>query len=161
MKWGVQSAFKTALEAVADGDVKMVWGADSHNGSPCLVNAINQMIHKDAGASPSQFASAVVSAFDVLNRELYQQIGEPNADQHYVTPFVAEILLRHFGAMSPKPADVEPEPVNVIDQPYVEKSDDEMAMEWLTASTTVEECKDVCPEPSPDVVAEVEAFLKG
>jgi hypothetical protein len=39
MPWGVQSAFKTALEAVADGQVKMVWGADSYNGSPCLVNA--------------------------------------------------------------------------------------------------------------------------
>jgi hypothetical protein len=163
MPWGVQSAFKTALEAVADGQIKMVWGADSYNGSPCLVNAINQMIHKDAAHSPSNFAGEVVSAFDSVNCSLYKAIGEPNADSNYVTPFVAEILLQKFGVMALQPQDVEikKEP-SVMDDPYVEKSDEALMTEWLTAQTKPEvvECLPDVPDVTPEAMAEVEAFLK-
>jgi len=160
MPWGVQSAFRTALEAVAEGQIKMVWGADSYNGSPCLVNAINQMIHKDAAHSPSNFAGEVVSAFDNINRKLYQAIGEPNADQNYVTPFVAEILLQKFGVMALQPQDEPIKEPSVMDDPYVEKSDEALMTEWLTAQTKPEEVQ--CEVlPTEQDFAEIEAFLKG
>ncbi|HET7713536.1 MAG TPA: hypothetical protein VFK94_04215 [Patescibacteria group bacterium] len=143
LPWGVQSVFKTALQSVADGDIKMVHGADSSNGSPCLVNAVNAMVSATASASPSAFAPAVVGAFDYVCREFYAQMGAPNADATYVTPFVAEVLLRNFGKDDPKPSDEElalksvtTEPASILDDPYVEPSDEELMQAWLTAQTT-------------------------
>jgi hypothetical protein len=140
----------------------MPWGADSYNGSPCLVNAINPMISKDSSASPSNFAGEVVLAFDAVNGSLFQEIGEPNADRHYVTPFVADILLQKFGLLKTKPADepvVEP---SVMDDPYVEKSDADLMDEWLTAATkpAEQECAPL-PEVSDADMAEIESYLKG
>jgi hypothetical protein len=166
LPWGVQLAFKTALQAVADGDIKMVYGADSYQGSPCLVNAVNQMISHEASVSPSAFAGSVVSAFDNVNCAL---LGKGvNTDSRYVSPFAAEILLQHFGPMKPVPEIQAPGDVSTlkdgVNTPYVERNDTEMMNEWLAAqSNPVCISEDEAHEPiqiSDEDLAEIDTYLK-
>lgn len=137
MPWGVQKAFKTALQAVADGDIKMVHGMDSYEGSPCLVNAINQMISHDASASPTQFAGSVVSAFDRTTSRMAEQPAFADSTvnpHHFVTPLMAEVLLANFGPEKSEPVEVVvDEKAEIINAPYVEQSDTALMAEWLTA----------------------------
>jgi len=161
MPWGVQRAFMTALETVRDGQIKMVWGADSYNGSPCLVNAINQMIHSDAQASPMQFASDVVGNFDKVNRALYETYGEAAGfDSQYVTVASAEVLIHHFGTLKPEPDFSTPE--DITPKVYVEKSDTEMAQEWLDANKglAADEPCEIADSTSPDFMAQIDKFIE-
>lgn len=138
MPWGVQRVFKTALESVADGSIIMAWGSDVVDGHPCLVNSVSAMINSstkaDNSTQPSVFAPAVVGAFDRLNSVLHDRFK--NAEYHIVSPLAADVLLQHFGAMQPEPV-VEPvkTEVDVINQPYIELSDEALMAAWVDTNT--------------------------
>jgi len=163
MPWGVQRAFVTALEAVRDGQIKMVYGTDSYNGSPCLVNAINQMISLDANASPATFASEVVRSFDVVNRAMFELYGtSAGFHERYVTTASAEVLLHNFGELKPESVFEAPDVAAAIaTSPYTEKSDTELAQEWLDANKNLADEKpcDIADANSPDFLDKVNAFV--
>lgn len=94
-KWGVQQAIKTSLELVAEGEIRMCWGADVHEGAPCLINSINQMLSHNADKSPSGDYPEIVMAFDALNAKI--------SSHGFVDPLAAEIMLRYMGPFKPMP----------------------------------------------------------
>jgi hypothetical protein len=134
LPWGVHRVFKEAFNLVANEQIKMVWGADVRDGSPCLVNSVHSML-SDKTLSPSSAFPEVVSLFDQINREL--RADGINSDS-LVSPMAAEILLRWFAPEPPKPT-VDPavfsSPVDIKDGNFTaitpEPSDEQLANDWL------------------------------
>ena len=142
LTWGVQRVMRDTLGLVAEGKVRLVFGRNYSKGSPCLVNAVAQMLTLDEnGVSPAGWFPEVVQAFDHVNALLVTE--GVNNDGEYVTPLAAEILLKHFGAIKPVPteADYAEEAARELSaqieaMPYHEPSDAEFA-DMLAAMDTV------------------------
>ncbi len=82
------------------GDVKVVYGINSYNGVPCLINAIGMMI-SEVSVEPCSDEPMLVSAFDELCAEIQgKSFG-------LVDSLTAEILVRHFGKLKDQPAELE------------------------------------------------------
>lgn len=126
--WGVQRAFKTVLEAVRDNDTHLVYGRDYSGNFPCLVNTVAPMLSANGGQalSPSAHFSAIVGAFDSLNKALREV--DVNTDDNLVSPLAADIMLRHYGALNPEPE----LPQETL--PYMEPTDEDLMTSWLAAN---------------------------
>jgi hypothetical protein len=132
LPWGVQHALYDTLALASEGAVKIVHGANVHDGRPCLINAISAMLTSTGNQSMPQQFDDLVGAFDSLNARF--EVAGINTKPHFVSELGAEILLQHFAPLKAVEA---PEPVkepDPVDAPYVERSDDEMlaAMEELS-----------------------------
>ena len=135
LPWGVQRAFVDALTLVKDEKIHLVHGANYRDGKPCLVNAVAQMVtKKDSGVSPTEFAPSVVRLFDRINSALEDDGVNDAAGEHagYVSSLAAEILLRNFGPLKTVEAAEQAPPVKE-EKPYVERSDEDLAREWLAS----------------------------
>lgn len=154
LPWGVQTVMFDTLQAVADGQVRLVHGADYKDGSPCLVNAVANMTEAGGGKGvPSSKFSNLVGAFDHINRFLQ---GEGvNEDDGFVSPLAAEILLRNFGQLKNKPVAAAVSeavaPVAFETGVYKEPSDEELTRDWLNALSEDHVCP---PEPTESVNAD-------
>lgn len=123
---GQQRVFKDFLETVASGDTTLVFGADVRAGSPCLVNGV-QVMMSETQVSPTAAFPHLVSAFDSVC--WYMQTAGLAEKSGYVSPLMAEFLLRNFGEI--KPMDVEQPPAIMVEGVihegiYIEPSDEQM-----------------------------------
>jgi hypothetical protein len=153
LQWGVQRALYETLGAVAQDGVGLVYGTDSYDGSPCLINAVANMLSLDVNAvNPGSWFPQVVGAFDYINRQLFERgVNEP----FMVSETAAEILMANFGPLKPVPTEEEfkaaaAEHLAAIEanRPYVEPSDAEFA-EMLAASDDNVPPADIVDEPVP------------
>lgn len=129
LKWGVQRAFRDALQAVADGKATIVYGRDYNSGSPCLVNSVAAMLTTGGGRGvPSRHFGAVVSEFDIINRQL--EGFNVNTTPGVLSPTGAEFLLHNFGPMKQPPT---VSPMDAFSAPYTEPEDDDLMMDWIGA----------------------------
>jgi hypothetical protein len=85
------------LNLVASEDVNLVFGRDTIDGVPCLINAIGSMI-KEVNDTPAAMFPGLVQAFDVRCRYI-----DELSNSGPVTPIMAEILIREFAALKPLP----------------------------------------------------------
>lgn len=122
LKPGQQAVFLDMLNLVKDGKVHLVHGADYRDGKPCLVNGVATMLSQSS-VSPMEKFPYVVSAFDVVCGEM-ANAGLSEGLKGYVSPLMAEFLIRNFGEV--KPIELTDPPVTEPG-PYVEPSDAEMA----------------------------------
>ena len=145
---GQQAVFLDFLNLVAEGKAHLVHGANYRDGKPCLVNGTAQMLSTTA-VSPTAKFPEVVMAFDAVCAEM-QKAGLSEGQEGYVSPLMAEFLVRNFGEV--KPMDLTDaghlaalgEVVNAPENaPYIEPSDAEM-QQFLKAMEA----------PAPEVVHE-------
>jgi hypothetical protein len=132
LPWGIHSVFREAFSLAADGKIKLVHGANVHDGSPCLVNSVHSMLSEKTLTPASAFPE-VVRLFDQINRELRDD--GVNDHTNFVSPMAAEILLRWFAPEPPKPVE------NQVNEAmhteafaagqYREPTDDDLAKDWL------------------------------
>jgi hypothetical protein len=152
LQWGVQRALYETLGAVAQDGVKLVYGTDSYDGSPCLINAVANMLALDVNAvSPASWFPSVVAEFDRINKDLW--VRGVNPETYMVSETAAEILMANFGPLKPVPTEEEfkaaaAEHLAAVEanRPYVEPSDAEFA-DMLAASDNVPSPTDVVDEP--------------
>lgn len=102
LSWGKQRTLFDTLTLVSEGKVKVIYGNDSFQGSPCLINAVGCMV-KDASQSPSQNERVLVRAFDIVCRSEFERSGVIE-EAPYLSPLGAEILIRNFAPLKPVPA---------------------------------------------------------
>lgn len=104
LPWGVQQVLHDTLELVAEGKVHLVWGHDYSGNHPCLINSVAQMLSANQGEGgngiPMQYFAPLVGTFDQINSQLKKQ--GVNKD-FYVSPMAADVLLRYFAPLKPKP----------------------------------------------------------
>lgn len=139
LPWGVQTVFKDTLQAVADEQVTMVYGADYKSGSPCLVNATAHLLEKLNGnggsGKPSHYFNEVVSSFDAANRLIAANYSK--SIEGIVSPFAADILIHNFGKMKDKPiaSSVHDAVKNeaFAEHIYHEPTDEDLTREWVNA----------------------------
>lgn len=146
LKPGEQAVFLDMLNLVMDGKVSLVHGADYRDGKPCLVNGVATMI-SHSQVSPMGAFPDVVGAFDAMCRQMVT-LGLSDGLEGYVSPLMAEVLIRNFGEV--KPIDLTPEEevtaAKVEDGPYVEPSDEQFLTSWLAAMQA----------PAPEVLADAD-----
>ncbi len=118
LSWGRQRVLLDTLEMVKAGQIKVVYGADSFKGSPCLLNAVGCMI-KGENQAPSEIEARVVSAFDNACQVLFAPAGMID-EKPYLSPLAAETLIRHFGDLKEQPT---------VTEVYTEKSDEQIQAE--------------------------------
>lgn len=138
---GQQAVFLDFLNVVADGKAHLVHGANYRDGKPCLVNGTAQMLSHGA-VSPTGAFPEVVMAFDAACAAM----EAAGVDDHggYVTPLMAEILIRNFGEVQPIVLTEDKETVAPTDNgAYIEPTDAAMD-EFLAAMVA----------PAPEVVHE-------
>jgi hypothetical protein len=108
LPWGVQKVLRDTLELVGEEKVHLVWGRDYSGNYPCLINSVAQMlsISKGEGGNgiPMQYFAPLVGTFDQINAQLKRDGVNTN---EYVSPMAAEVLLRYFAPMKPKPIEAE------------------------------------------------------
>lgn len=96
----LQRTLQDVLSLVQSGDTKIVFGVNEMDGRPCLINAIGAMIQEYSG-SPCGTQPGLVAVFDSYCRELS---GENHG---FVTPIMAEALVRDFGKLKEIPVILE------------------------------------------------------
>lgn len=142
LPWGAQRALKETLQSVADEQIKLAWGADYNDGTPCLINAASTMLKAVDGegghGKPSMAFPNIVSAFDKVNQHLFDKGVNTH---HLVSPLAAEILVANFAPLKDEPQRPEQSDVAlpISDIPYVEPNDEAIMQDWLDALAS-EEC---------------------
>lgn len=136
LPWGVQRVLYDTLNLVAEGKVTLVHGTDYSNGSPCLINAVGQMLTSGGGRGiPTQYFGNLVSLFDRINREFMSVPGH-NTDSK-VSPAVAEVLVHWFAPLKDEPIPGTEDEAAAMEvfasQSYIEPSDADMMSDWLLA----------------------------
>lgn len=137
LPWGVQRVLHDTLNLVAEGKVTLVHSKDYSNGSPCLINAVGQMLTSGGGNGiPTQYFGQLVGLFDRINQH-FQSVPGYNDEGYYVSPNTAEILLHWFAPLKNQPLS---DAVNEATQMeafanhiYVEPSDADLMRDWLNA----------------------------
>lgn len=133
LPWGAKRTFHQAFTLVSEGKIRLAYGADYRDGSPCLVNAVAQMLTTGGGKGiPSTHFREVVSKFDAINIQLASNEHGYVNDDGFVSPLAADILLRNFADISDEPESKATE-VNESPEPYVERSDDDFMQDWMNA----------------------------
>lgn len=123
LKPGQQAVFLDFLNLVKDGKAHLVHGADYRDGKPCLVNGVATML-SHGSVSPSQMFPAVVGEFDRACKAM-EAMGLSEGLDGYVSPLMAECLIRNFGDV--KPMDLtEPTAQPEVEATYIEPSDAQM-----------------------------------
>lgn len=103
LPWAKQRVLHDTLSLVATGDIKVVYGADSFVGSPCLINAVGCMV-KSASEAPMSNEPILVSLFDKICKDVFAPAGIVASDSKgFLTELAAEILLRNFAPLSEAP----------------------------------------------------------
>lgn len=129
LKPGQQAVFLDFLNLVKDGKAHLVHGADYRDGKPCLVNGVATML-SHSSVSPTQMFPSVVGEFDRTCKAM-AAVGLEGDLEGYVSPLMAEFLIRNFGEV--KDIEVsEPVEKKVEDGPYIEPTDAQM-VSFLTA----------------------------
>lgn len=141
LPWGKQRVLHDTLTLVANDQIKVVWGANDFNGSPCLINAVGCMV-KSAHEAPATNEPQIVMLFDKICRQFMDQ---GVVDDQYLSPLGAEILMRYFAPLKETPVVAQAE---IVDEAYYEPSDADIQAAWDAANET--------PAPS-----ETEHILKG
>lgn len=125
LKYGVQRVFHDVLALAAEGKTHLAYGADYHNGSPCLVNTVGAMLTTGGGSGiPGRHFGEVVELFDSINREFAER--GINTEYRQVSEVAAETLLRNFAPLK-EPETPMKENEFGFDGPYMEPSDEYMA----------------------------------
>lgn len=148
LNWGVQRVLMETLQSVADEQITLVHGTDSHAGRPCLINAVANMIALDVTqVNPSSWFPQVVGEFDRLNRA-FERMGVNVMHSHVVSPLAAEILINNFGTLKPPPTEADFQAVAMETLkaatesiPYIEPSDADMqsALDAMDEAPSVSE----------------------
>lgn len=158
LPWGVHSAFTQALSLVAEEKATLVYNANFHDGSPCLVNSVATMLSHDGTANPMGQFGEVVSLFDRINTALESR--GINTTSQKVSPTAAEILLRWFAPEPPKSMETQVNEATDLEAfanaQYREATDDDLALDWLNALKVDAAQEDF--KPCGDN-AEAEAFI--
>lgn len=141
--WGVQRTLVDTLTLVGEEKIQLVHGADYRNGKPCLINAVAQMTTVGGGQGiPSANFGRLVGCFDRLNAQFVE--SKVNANDGYVSPLAAEILLKNFGPLKARTENKVDDATlkdlirkqaetAVMDAPYSEPTDAEMMSAWQDA----------------------------
>jgi hypothetical protein len=95
---GVQHAISDALKLCAEGKIRLAYGANVHEGVPCLMNSVSNMTTQQDSQSPSAYAGEVVYSFDAIAAAIGKRIGK---NSNFLHPVAAEFLLKHFGDLKP------------------------------------------------------------
>lgn len=138
LPWGVQRVLHDTLSLVAEDKVHLVHSADYSNGSPCLINAVGQMLTTGGGKGiPARYFANLVILFDNINQEFEKIPGYNDPSTRMVSPAVGEVLLRNFAPLKDKPvSDAVDEAMAMeafANHVYVEPSDADFARDWLNA----------------------------
>lgn len=135
LPWGVNQTLHQALDLVASEQIEMCYNADYRAGKPCLINAVGQQLSVGGGMGiPMNEFGRLVGLFDKINTNLEAR-GVNSGGM--LSPMGADILLRNFGPVKDTPAEVIESATNtLIDQPYVEQTDEQIALAMEKAMRT-------------------------
>lgn len=126
LDWGKQRVLHDTLTLAAEGKIKVVYGADDYDGSPCLINAVGCMV-KSQGEAPSINEPVIVSLFDQINRYLETVGVNPDQGHGHMSELAAETLVRYFAPLKEIPETQEIEEPTVY---FVEPTDEELQAAW-------------------------------
>lgn len=160
LPWGAQRVFHQTLEAVRDEQIKLAFGADYSNGSPCLVNAAATMLGAINGVGgsgkPSAHYSKLVRAFDDINRYLAPKC---NVHDGIVSPLMAEFLIANFAPLKDEPATDTAEAAISTEAfatgTYIEPTDADLMRDFLSALE-----KEAAPDGTECAPSEAEVFVE-
>lgn len=141
LPWGVQRVLHDTLSLVAEGKVTLVHSRDYDGKTPCLINAVGQMLKAGGGRGiPSQYFGPLVSQFDSINRHFQTVPSYNDPNTNLVSPAVAEVLLHYFAPIKEQPVkdtvDEAMEMEAFANHVYVEPSDEDFARDWTNAMQT-------------------------
>jgi len=138
LPWGVQSVMRDTLELVSSGDVTMIYAADYKQGSPCLVNAVGQLLNVGGGHGiPSAHFGPLVHLFDRINRHFEKIPGYNDPISKQMSPNTAEVLLRNFAPLKEKPIGEAVDDATAMEafanNIYTEPKDADFMRDWLNS----------------------------
>lgn len=138
LPWGVQRVLHDTLTLVGEGKVKLVHSADYSNGSPCLVNAVGQMLTAGGGNGiPTAYFGPLVGLFDSINRHFQSVPGYNASGDLVVSPGVGEILVQWFAPLKEQPLEAMVDEATQMEafanHVYVEPKDEDIMRDWLNA----------------------------
>lgn len=129
LDWGKQRVLYDTLTLAAEGKIKVVYGADDYDGSPCLINAVGCMV-KSQNESPSMNEPHLVRLFDQINRYLNDKGVNTEGDRGHMSPLAAEILVQYFAPLREIPSGTPVNEVPIAEPYFVEPTDAEIQAAW-------------------------------
>lgn len=138
LPWGVQRVLHDTLTLVGEGKVTLVHSRDYSKGSPCLVNAVGQMLISGGGNGiPTRYFGPLVGLFDDINRHFQSIAGYNDPADYVVSPGMGEILVQWFAPLKEQPIeDMVDEATQMeafANHVYVEPKDEDLMRDWLNA----------------------------
>lgn len=131
LRQGEKELLVATLDLVSQEKIRIAWGADYNDGSPCLIKA-NDLMLQDTQPMGNHF-NDLISTYDSINYLFRQE--DINKD-NFCSPIVADILIRHFAPFeysTPLPMSEDEAPT--LEAYFIEPSDESLLDSWLRTNT--------------------------
>lgn len=149
LDWGKQRVLHDTLTLAAEGKIKVVYGADDYDGSPCLINAVGCMV-KSQGETPMTNEPHLVRLFDSINKWFIDKGVNTEGIPGHMSPLAAEILVQYFAPLREIPSGTPVGEIPIAEPYFVEPSDAEIQAAWEKSQAEQSERDSMNSEYDPE-----------